>query len=128
MECGRLKRANSWCRLLRIALVRLGPADLVETLQPVPGRRRRAALLAECQGTNYAVQQVAFVGVIAVDAQAGPAHGVEHRVCRALGLLGAGLPADPAALQVLIAVFAIERVALGQRIADIAEGGIRPLG
>ncbi|MCY1287182.1 hypothetical protein D9M70_361690 [compost metagenome] len=46
----------------------------------MPGGRRRAALLAERQGANYAVQQVALVGVVAVDAQAGGAELVEQAV------------------------------------------------
>ncbi|MNG05428.1 hypothetical protein D3C84_886180 [compost metagenome] len=49
------------------------------------GWRRIAALLSEHQRADDAVDQIALVGVVAVDAQATLTHGVEHGVSWAIG-------------------------------------------
>ena len=55
-------------------------ANIPEALAPVPGRWRVVVLRAERQCTDYSVQQVALVGVVAVDAQATPAQSGNHLV------------------------------------------------
>lgn len=48
-------------------------ADIEESLRPMIGRWLGAVLCADGQGPNDYVTQIAFVGVVAVDAQATPA-------------------------------------------------------
>ena len=46
------------------------PADIPETLPPMSGRWRVGVLRAKCQGSDYYIEQIAFIGIVAVDAQA----------------------------------------------------------